>query len=49
MVAEVDVEEEKKVSRLEDYKYVGGVVVRSGQASVKARWLQALTGEALGS
>jgi hypothetical protein len=49
MLALVDVEEESKVSKSEDYKYVGGVVVRSGQASVKAMWLQGLTGEASGS
>jgi hypothetical protein len=37
MVAIVDVEEEKKVSMLEGYKDIGGVVIESGQASVKAR------------
>lgn len=40
MVAGVDVEEEKKVSTLEGYKDVGVVVKKSGQASVKAVWLQ---------
>jgi hypothetical protein len=36
MVAVVDVEEEKKVSKFEEYKVVEGVVVRSKQALVKA-------------
>jgi len=48
MVAVVDVEEERKVSKFEEYKVVADVG-RSGHASVKALWLQRLTGEVLDS
>jgi hypothetical protein len=49
MVAVVDVEEEKKVSKFGEYKVVEGVIVRSSQVLVKAMWLQRLIGKALGS
>jgi hypothetical protein len=49
MVAVVDAEIEKKVSKFEEYKVVADVEVRSSQASVKANWLRRLIGEALGS
>lgn len=45
----VDVVEEKKVSKVEEYIVVGGVGMRFSQAIVKAMRLQGWKGEALGS